>query len=494
VEHSVKAGSQRAGLKLALLAFAQFIVTIDYNIVYVALPDIGKALGFSAQSLQWVVSAYAVGFGGLLLFGGRAVDRLGPRRMFMVALVLYAVSSLAGGLSGDPGLLVAARLVQGLGGALLFPATLTLIFISFTEGAQRNRAMGVWGAAGGAGLSAGALLGGILTSGLGWEWVFFVNVPLALIAAFAARVLLTPDAPRTSGKRFDIPGAVLATAGATLVVFGLVSGPEAGWWSVRAAGAIILGVVLSALFVAVEARTRDALVPLRLFRVNSLVITIFLMIIYQATLGGEYYIFTTYLQDVLGFSPLAAGLGFLPLTLISMAASSRVAARLMGRLGTRNTLVTGFIITGVGMGALALAMSATGSYWSLLPGVIIWGVGGGIAFPTLFVSASAGVAAVEQGVAAALASTFRQIGGAIGLAALVAVVTVTAGLSGSAASAAASPDLVGGLRTAGLVAGVATIVGAVIALLLKKPAPPAAAAATTPAAGAAEEEGIGVEA
>lgn len=470
-----------AGYTLALLAFIQFIVTIDYNIVYVALPDIGSRLGFSAQSLQWVVSAYSVALGGLLLFGGRAADRIGPRRMLVTGLVVYALSSLAGGLAKDAALLVAARAVQGVGGALLTPATLMLIFTTFAPGPERNRATSVWGALGSAGLAAGSLLGGVLTSAFGWSWVFFVNVPLALVTAFAATRILPPDRRLGTGRSFDAVGAVVATIGSTLLVFGLVSGPAKGWGSVQGAGALIAGGALLAVFVLVEKRSADPLVPLGLFRLRGLNVPMLALIVFQASLGGTYYLLTTYLQTVLDYSALAAGVAFLPPTVICMAVAMKLNARVLGVLGVRTTLFLGTVATAVGLAAIIAGMSANGSYWAVLPGIAIWGAGGGFAFPSLFVAvASSGAEPAQQGVASALASTCRQIGGALGLAALVAVANSHAGHDPSAHA------LVGGLRVAGWVAAVGTLGGAFIGLALKKqprPAPaPAPSAEVTDAA------------
>ncbi|MFE0106557.1 MFS transporter [Streptomyces sp. NPDC059009] len=458
-----------SGARLALLAFAQFIITIDYNIVYVALPDIGNAVGFSTQSLQWVVSAYAVAFGGLLLLGGRAVDRMGGRRLFMVGLSCYAVSSLIGGLTTDQGVLLAARAVQGIGGALLFPAVLALIATNFTEGAERNRALAVWGMAGSSGLSAGALLGGVLTDGLGWEWVFYVNVPLAAGAALLAPKLLPADAPQRSGHRggFDIPGALLVTVGVSALVFGLATGPEVGWSAPRSAGALALGAVLLIAFLLVEGRSRDPLMPLRMLRNRSLVVAMAIIFVFQAALAGGYYFFTTYVQPVLGYSPLKAGIAFLPLTLLSMLGAGKLAAPLIARWGMRATLALALAVNGVGIGATGLGMSVNGSYWAVLPGIVIWGIGGGATFVAAFAAAGSGVAPNEQGVASALASTAQQVGGAVGLAILVAIANSTLVDGGSGPTAASTVD---GLRLAGLIAGATLIAGAVLALALKKPA------------------------
>ncbi|MFC4913431.1 MFS transporter [Actinomadura gamaensis] len=444
---------ERHRLRLGLLAFTQLIVALDYNIVYVALPDVGRALGFGSSSVQWVVSAYAVGLGGLLLFGGRAVDRLGARRMFMIGLALYAVSSLAGGLAPDAGTLVAARAVQGAGGAMLSPATLTLIYRSFAEGPERNRALGAWGMAGSAGLAAGSLLGGVLTNYLGWEWVFFVNVPLALGSAALAPRVLPADPARTPGP-FDVPGALLATAGSALLVFGLASGPDAGWFSIRSAGAFAAGAVLLALLVLVETRTRDPLIPLRLVRGRSLSTTMVVIAIFQGTLGGGYFILTTYLQPVLGYSSLEAGLTFLPLTLVCMIAALKATPALLGRWGIRTTLALSMAGTGAGIAALVAGTTSGGGFWTLLPGSVIWGLFGGIGFVTLFASAGAGVAPQEQGVASGLASTAKEVGGAMGLAVLVAIAT-------------SSAQPLEGLHAAGWTAAAVTVAGGLVALVLK---------------------------
>ncbi|TDD78929.1 MFS transporter, partial [Actinomadura darangshiensis] len=436
---------ERDRLRLGLLALTQLIVALDYNIVYVALPDIGRTLGFSPSSVQWVVSAYAVGLGGLLLFGGRAVDRIGPRRMFMTGLALYGVASLAGGLASGSEVLVAARAVQGAGGALLTPATLTLIYRGFAEGPARNRALGAWGMAGSAGLAAGSLLGGVLTNYLGWEWVFFVNVPLAIGCALAAPRLLPADPPRTPGP-FDVPGAVLATAGSALLVFGLASGPDAGWTSLRGAGALSAGAVLLALLLVVEARTRDPLIPLRLARGRNLATTMVVIAIFQATLGGGYYVLTSYLQPVLGYSSLEAGLTFLPLTVVCMLTALKLTPMLLGRWGIRTVLAVSTTGTGAGIAVLVAGTTSGGGFWTLLPGGIVWGLFGGVAFVALFASAGSGVAPHEQGVASGLATTAKEVGGAIGLAVFVAIAT-------------GSRDLLDGLHAAGWTAAAVTTAG-----------------------------------
>jgi EmrB/QacA subfamily drug resistance transporter len=452
-------------LRLALLIFAAFIISIDFNIVYVALPDIGHELGFTAQSLQWVVSAYAVGLGGLLLLGGRAVDRLGARRMFVLGLAVFGLASLAGGLAGAPGVLVAARVVQGTGGALLFPATLALINNTFATGPARNRALSLWGVAGSLGAVAGPMAGGVITNYLGWEWVFFVNVPLTLAAGVAALRVLAPDTTSAAWSGFDLPGALVATAGSTLVVFGLVSGPDAGWGSARGAGALALGAALLAAFVVIELRTRDPLAPPRLFRVRSLATMIALIFVLMGTINTLHYLFYIDVQEVLGYSALGAGLAFLPMSLTSIVGAAKLLPALLSRLGMRGALFTGVLGVGLSMAAVAAGMSADGSYWQLLPGIVFLGLFAGMVYPMVFLASGADVSAGEQGVASALVSTSQQIGGAVGLAALVAV--ANAGLDIEAGAAPAG-DLVAGLRTAGWVAAVVTVAGAFLILFLKR--------------------------
>ncbi|SBW24166.1 MFS transporter [Protofrankia symbiont of Coriaria ruscifolia] len=475
---------QRTRLTLALLAFAQFIVAVDYNIVYVALPDIGGDLGFTSQSVQWVVSAYAVAFGGLLLLGGRASDRLGARRIFTVALAIYGLSSLAGGLASTPGLLVAARTVQGIGGALLFPAILKLITTIYEEGTERTQALAVWSVAASGGLAAGALLGGLLTDWFGWESVFYVNVPLTVVALLAVPRLLPPDPPRVRGiKGFDLPGALIATAGVALVVFGLAGGSEAGWTASRTTVSLAVGVVLLVGFVLVEVRTRDPLAPPRLFRHRTLVISMLTVLLLVGSLAGEYYLFTTYLQNVLEFSPLEAGLAFLPLTVISMVGGA-VAVTLLTRYGLRTTMSAGMLVGGAGIAAVTAGVSVDGSYVALLPGLVLWGIGGGVAFTAVFVAASAGVAPAEQGVANALASTFQQIGTALGLAVIIAV--VAARPHGPASLGATATGVVDALRVGGWVSAAICAAGTVVALALvrtPRAAEQPAAASTSAAAG-----------
>ncbi|WP_067813598.1 MFS transporter [Actinomadura kijaniata] len=451
---------RRPGPALALLAFAQLIISIDYNIVYVALPEIGSRLGFSAQTLQWVISAYAVAFGGFLLLGGRAVDLFGPRRVFVLGLALYAVSSLAGGLATEPLPLVAMRAVQGLGGALLFPATLTLVSTGFAEGRARNRAFAVWGTAGGSGMILGSLLGGVLTDAFGWAAVFFVNVPLAGAAALLALPLVPRRAAPGAGRRFDLAGALTATTGTTLMVFALVQGPESGWGAPAVAGAGVLGLALLAAFAVIETRSADPLLPLRLLRGRDLGTGVLVTFLFMGTFGTLLYFLTVYFQAVHGYDALRTGLAFL-VPMAAIVTGSQLAGRLATARDPRTVMVASLVVGALGTVLLGATLTTGASYWTLLPGLVVLGVGQGAGYTLMFGAATAGTPAHQQGVASGAASTAQQVGGAVGLAALVAVANGgTDGLTGSALRAATAD----GLRTAVFVAAAGIAVTALVAL------------------------------
>ncbi|MEV7552218.1 MFS transporter [Amycolatopsis sp. NPDC089917] len=435
---STAAGHRSLGWTLALLALAQLIFSLDLNIVFVALPEIGADLGFSDQTLQWVVGAYAVFAGGFLLFGGRAADLFGRRRVFVIALTLYALSSLAGGLATSPTMIIVARAVQGIGGALLLPSTLSLINTLFEEGPRRNKALAVWGGAGASGLTVGALLGGLLTQGFGWPAVFYVNVPLAGIVALAALYFIPRDERRTDSRKFDFPGALTVTVGATLLVYVLVQGPEDGWNSVGIIVAAVLAVLLLIAFAFIEARSSDPLMPLRLFSNRSLLVGITVTFIYMGTFGALPYFLTTLFQGVHRFSALETGLAFLVPSL-AIATGTQLGGKIATRLGVRPTLWIGFGIGIVGTAALAIGFDANSSYLVAVPGLVVSGVGQGLVWTAMFIAASSGVAPEEQGVANGMATTTLNLGYAIGLAVLIAVANAgTAGLSGEEARIASA--------------------------------------------------------
>ena len=410
----------RRAATLALLAFAMLIVSLDQYIVVVALPEIGRELGYSPQTLQSVVSAYAVVSGGFLLLGGRAADLLGRRRVFVSGLALYAGASLAGGLATAPEFLLAARAVQGLGGALVFPATLVLVNTTFAEGRERNRALAVWGGAGAAGLVVGVLLGGVLTQALGWEAVFFVNVPLSGLAVLLAFLLIAADPEPERRRRFDLPGALSVTLGVTLLVFALVQGPRLGWGSPGVMAGAAAGLLLLGAFAIIERSSRDPLVPSGLLANRHLGTAVVIAFLFMATFGSVLYFLSIYLQDVHGYDALETGVGFL-LPTAFVVAGSALGGQLATRFGLRPTLVGALAVGALGAAALGLAMSPDGSYAALIPGLIALSIGDGVVFTTMFIAAATGVPNREQGVASGLASTASGVGAVVGLAVLVLV-------------------------------------------------------------------------
>jgi MFS family permease len=440
---------------------------LDIYIVFVAMPQMGAEFGFTDQNLQLVVSAYAVTFGGFLLLGGRAADLFGKRRMFILALGLYGVSSLVGGFAGDPVTVIIVRAVQGLGGALLFPTTLSLVNTIFAEGRQRNRALAIWGGAGASGLTLGSLLGGILTGAWGWASVFFVNVPLAAAIALAGLLLIPADEKLPQGqprRRFDLPGALAVTAGVTLLVYVLVQGPTLGWTSPLIIGGAVLAVALLALFIFIESRSSDPLMPLRMFGNRSLVTAMAITFTFMGTFGTLPYFMTVLFQNLYGFSALQTGLAFL-VPALAIAAGTQIGGRLASRYSVRSTLLVG-AVGAVGTVALGMAISTDGGYGPLIPGLIIgMGIGQGIAWTAMWIAAASGVAPAEQGVADGMASTTQQTGYAVGLAILVAIANAgVLGLTGGDQRNAVAA----GLQTAVYVTAAGILVGALIALALPR--------------------------
>jgi MFS family permease len=460
-----KGGDVDRGLDatLALLSFAMLIVSLDQYIVVVALPDIGRDLGYSAQTLQAVISAYAVASSGFLLFGGRAADLLGRRRMLVTGLTLYAVASLAGGLATGPEIQLTARAFQGLGGALVFPGTLALINTTFAEGRDRNRALGVWGGSGAAGLVVGVLLGGVLTRSLGWEAVFFVNIPLAGAALIGAFVLIEADQDRDRDRRFDLPGALTSTGGVTLLVFALVQAPDVGWSSPWILAAAVAGLTLLAAFAVIERRSRDPLMPPRLLANRVLTTAALIAFMFMATFGSLLYFLSLYFQDVWGYDALETGVGFLLPTAVVVAGST-FAGKLVTRLGLRRTLVAALAIGAAGAAALGLAMSPDGSYALLVPGLVAVSIGDGVVFTAMFIAAATGVTDREQGVASGIVSTGSGVGAVVGLAILVLLANSgTEGLVGEGLRVATAE----GIRTAVFAIAGGIVVNLLLALNLR---------------------------
>jgi EmrB/QacA subfamily drug resistance transporter len=447
---------------LALLAFAMLIVSLDQYIVIVALPDIGRDLGFSAQTLQAVITAYAVASSGFLLLGGRTADLLGRRRVLVTGLALYASSALAGGLAQSPEVLLAARAVQGLGGALVFPTTLALVNVTFPEGRARNRALGVWGGAGAAGLVVGVLLGGVLTGAFGWQAVFLINAPLAAAALLLAFPLLDADVQRGHGRSFDVPGAFSATGGITLLVFALVSGPDAGWGSPVVLAMTATGLALLGALAVIERRSADPLVPPALLRNRNVVTAVALASMFAATFGSVLYFLSIYLQDVRGYDAVQTGLAFLLPTTVVVTGST-VAGQLVTRFGLRRTLVAALAVGAVGAGALGLTMTEDSSYPALIPGLVALSVGDGVVFTAMFIAAATGVADRQQGVASGVASTGSGVGAAFGLAVLVLIANHGASTGGDGTPVATAE----GIRTAVLAVAVGIVLMLVVASTLR---------------------------
>jgi EmrB/QacA subfamily drug resistance transporter len=452
------------GLALALLAVTQFVIILDASIVNVALPSIGAALDFSQDNLSWVVNAYTLTFGGFLLLGGRLADLMGRRRMFMSGLVLFTAASLLGGLAQSDVWLIAARAAQGLGAALVSPAALSLVTTIFSEGAERNRALGVWGAVAGSGGAAGVLLGGMLTEWAGWEWVLFVNVPIGLAAVALAPRLLPESRDVGAARTFDATGAVLVTAGLALLVYTLVDAESAGWTSTQTLGLGALSLATLAAFVAWESRASEPLMPFSIFRLQTLRGANAVGLLLGMALFSMFYFLSLYMQQVLGYSALETGFAFLPLA-VMIIVSSTVASQLVTRTGARPTLVVGMLLI---TGALVWfsQVSAGGSYVGdvLFPALVV-AVGLGFAFVPVTIAAVTGTRPDEAGLASGLINTSQQIGGALGLAILVSVATSRTASAVAEGVGDQAVALNEGFQTAFLVGAGFTLVGAIVATL-----------------------------
>jgi EmrB/QacA subfamily drug resistance transporter len=451
---------------LVLGCLAQFMVVLDVSVVNVALPAIRHSLGFSEAGLQWVVNGYTVTFAGFLLLGGRAADLLGRRRVFVAGLVLFALSSLAGGFANDQTLLVVMRLVQGLGGAIIAPASLSILTSTFTEPRARNRAVGIWSGMGGAGGAAGVLLGGILTDALSWRWILFINVPIGLIGAVAAQRLLFDSRNPDATRNFDLPGALSATVGLSLLVFGIVRTDTTGWGSASALIPIAAGLVLLIAFVAIEGRLAIApLMPLRLFSSRPVSVANLCVLVVSAATFPMWFFFTLYMQEVRGYSPLHAGVVFLPMTL-SIALWSYIASRLSMRIGPKPPLIAGMLLLAAGMFLFSrLSVHSTYLGGMLAPGLLS-SFGMPLTFVPCAVLATSSVASNEAGLASGVLNTARMMGGALGLAVLATLATShdTSDLRHpTAAVHTAAEALTSGFTYAFAVAGVFAIAGALVA-------------------------------
>jgi len=417
---------RKKNVALVLLAMTQFIIVVDVSIVNVALPTIGTELDFAQEDLSWVVNAYALIFGGFLLLGGRLADLLGRRRLFVAGLILFSLASLAGGLATSDVQLIVARAFQGLGAALVSPAALSIVTTTFAEGAERNRALGVWGAVAGAGGAAGVLLGGVLTTGLGWEWVLWVNVPIGLLAAFLAPRLLPESREEVENRSFDIPGAVTVTAGLALLVYAIVDAERAGWTSAQTLVGVGGALGLIAIFLLLETRSEKPLMPLSTFRLQTLRGANVVGLLVGMSLFSMFYFISLYMQQVLGFDALQAGLAYLPLSVVIIV-SAGIASQLVTRIGFKPTLIAGLLLVAVGL-LWFTRISVDGSYAvDVLGPSLVAAVGLGFAFVPVTIAAVTGTRPDQAGLASGLINTSQQVGGALGVAILASVATSVSG-------------------------------------------------------------------
>jgi EmrB/QacA subfamily drug resistance transporter len=414
--------TRRGVLTLLLLAAVQFIVIIDSSIVNVALPSIQRSLHFSQQNLQWVVSSYVLTFGGFLLLGGRLGDLLGRRRMLVVGVIVFAVASMAGGLANSQGLLIAARLAQGIGGALMAPAALSSLSTTFSEGTDRNTALGVWGAVSGIAGAAGVFLGGVLSQGPGWRWVMFVNPPICVPILAATFWLLSGESGRKRTGGFDVLGSALVTASMLLLVYALVRAPQVGWGSAQTVGMLAGAGVLLAAFMVNEARSSHPLVPFSILRVKGLAAADVTMLLAFAGIFAMLFFVTLYMQEILDYTPFKAGAGYVPIT-VGFAVAGGISSQLVTRIGTRIVIVAGALISAAGIYLLSRVPEG-GSYVNdVLPGMLIMALGMGAVFVAATAAANTGVPPSQAGLAAGLLNSSQQLGSAVGLAVLSAIAT-----------------------------------------------------------------------
>jgi EmrB/QacA subfamily drug resistance transporter len=455
--------ASRKWLALALLATVQFMVVLDIAIVNVALPSIQVDLGFSQENLQWVISAYALLFGGFLLLGGRAADLLGRRRLFVAGLIVFSVASLASGLAWSDEALIVFRAFQGLGAAIITPAALSILMTTFAEGNERNVALGVWGAVGAFGAVAGVLLGGILTDWLSWEWIFYINVPVGLAALALTPVLLT-ESRDAHVKSFDALGAVLVTGGLVTLVYAITQANDYGWGSVETIGLFAGAVALLAAFVGWEARTKEPLMPFSIFRIRTVSAANIAGLILGTVTFSMFLMLTLYMQQVLTYSPMKTGVAYLAVAATAIVWST-VAAQLVNRVGVKPVIAAGMTLLTVGL-LYFTQVSVGGSYaGDLLPGFLLIAAGLGFSFVPISIAALAGVQSSEAGLASGLFNTSQQVGGALGIAALSAIATSTT--SDAVASGTPVPNaLTDGFEAAFIWGAVVAAVGIVVALTL----------------------------
>jgi EmrB/QacA subfamily drug resistance transporter len=405
---------------LLLVCLAQFMVILDATVVNVALPSIQKDLGLSENNLQWIVNAYTLLFGGFLLLGGRAGDLLGRKRLFLAGVVVFTAASLLNGLAVNSGMLIGSRALQGLGAAFISPAALSIISTTFAEGKERGKALGIWAAIASGGSAVGLVLGGVLTEAFSWPWIFFINVPVGVIAFILSFRLIPESKDETAERSFDVAGAVTATAGLMTLVFAIVKAQSQGWTSVRTIGEFVVAVVLLVAFVVIELRSTAPLVRLDIFRVRSLTAANVVMLLVASGLFAMFFFNSLYIQRVLGYGPLKAGLAFLPFT-GGIMISAGIASQYAAKLGVRLVASVGIVITAVGLLWLT-QIPVHGTYVKdVLPPILLTSFGMGLVFVVLTLVATTGLDDTDQGLASGIFNTSQQIGGALGLAILATI-------------------------------------------------------------------------
>ncbi len=472
-------------LVLVIACLAQFMVVLDATVVNVALPSIQRGLHFSPANLQWVVNGYTLVFGGFLLLGGRAADLLGRKRLFIAGIVVFSLASLLNGLAQSSTMLVAGRGLQGLGGALVSPAALSIINTTFTETQERTKALGVWSAIAAGGGAVGLLLGGVLTDLASWQWIFFVNVPVGVIALLLAVRYVPESRILLAHRTFDLSGAVTVTAGLVVLVYAIVKAQAFGWGSARTVGLIALSLALLALFVAIERRSAAPLMRLSIFKIRTLTVADIVLLLVASGLFGMFFFASLYVQEILGYSPLQAGIAFLPVT-AGIVVGAGISQQLIPRLGLRNVSIGGVTLATIGMLVLT-QLPVHGSYAAdLLPGLLPMSIGMGLTFVPITLLGTGGVAPEDAGLASGLFNTAQQVGGSLGLAILS---TVAASQTSSLLNGSAHPTpamLVSGYHVAFLTAAVMLALAVLIlALGLRRRHLRAFETDLAPAAGAA---------
>jgi EmrB/QacA subfamily drug resistance transporter len=440
---------------------AQFMVVLDATVVNVALPSIQRGLHFSAANLQWIVNGYTLIFGGFLMLGGRAADLIGRKRLFMAGVALFSVASMLNGLAQSPGMLIAGRALQGLGGALVSPASLSIITTTFTEQEERTKALGVWSAIAAGGAAVGLLLGGVLTDLASWRWIFFVNVPVGLLTLAMALRYVSESRSQTTERSFDLAGAFTVTSGLVVLVYAIVKGQSYGWGSPRTLGLAAVAVALLGAFYVIERRAVAPLMRMSIFKLRALAVADSVLLLVASGMFGMFFFASLYVQEILGYSPLRAGLAFLPVT-AGIIVGAGLAQTLIKRIGVRNVSIAGLVLATVGMLVLT-RLPVHGSYLGdLLPGLLPLSLGLGLVFVPVTLMATGGISDEDSGLASGLFNTAQQVGGSLGLAILstLAASRTTSVLTSHSAGALAAR--VSGYHVAFLAAALMLAAGTVV--------------------------------